>query len=307
VSTTSLKFLRNYEIGIQVSQDPTQDLLVVQPPLTLVFDITKDYLSSSSSATFQLYNLKALNRNQIRRNINDVLDVRTIALKAGYGNNIAVCFNGMMQQAFSYRDGVDDITQIEAMDWSFAFISPDADYSGSFAAGTTQQQVLSDIISKALPNVQVGTIGNGYSQKFNRPTSHAGMSKDLLMQYTGGQGTSGFFIDNGVANIVGKTEALAAKGIGTINTNFGLLNKPIQEASVLHFDMLFEPRLLMAQAINLVSVTEPQLNGQYKVISIKHHGMISDAVCGEAITTVGLYSPTFPPTNDSFTIIGLDT
>lgn len=306
MTTTTVKFGRNYQLGAQVSQDPTRDLLIIQPPFTLEFDISKDYLSSSSSGTLRLYNLNALHRSQLRRNINDVLDVRKITLKAGYGNNMAVVFDGMIQQAFSTREGVNDITQIEAMDWSFAFISPDADYSSAVAAGTTQQQVLEDIITRALPNVSIGAVGNGYTTAFKRDTSVSGMSKDLLMQYTGGQGTSGFFIDNGVANIVGKTEALAAKGIGTINTNSGLLNKPIQEASILHFDMLFEPRLLMAQAINLVSVTEPQLSGQYKVISIKHHGMISDAVCGDAITTVGLYSPTFPPTNDTFTIIGVD-
>jgi hypothetical protein len=50
-------------------------------------------------------------------------------------------------------------------------------------------------------------------------------------------------------------------------------------------------------------MTEPQLNGQYKVVSIKHQGTISDAVCGDAITTVGLFNPTFPPTDNAFTII----
>jgi hypothetical protein len=81
------------------------------------------------------------------------------------------------------------------------------------------------------------------------------------------------------------------------------LGKPYQEAGILHFSMLFEPRLKIAQAINLVSMTEPQLNGQYKVVSIKHQGTISDAVCGDAITTVGLFNPTFPPTDNAFTII----
>jgi len=303
-ATTSIKFGRNYQMAIQVSADATQPMLVVKPPFTLIFDINKDCLSSSSTGSFQLLNLSALNRNQIRQNINDYLNVRKIILKAGYGNNLSVIFNGMIQQAFSTRDGVDNTTQIQAADWSFAFISPDSDYIGAPAAtGTTQKQLLTNIIDKALPNVTVGAIGAGYDGKFKRDTSHSGMAKDLIQQYTGGSGTSGFFIDNGVANILGQNEVIAAQGIQVINTNSGLLNKPVQEANILHFDMLFEPRLLMAQIVTLQSVTEPQLNGTYKVVSLKHHGMISDAVCGDAITSVGLFSPFFPPQNNQFQIV----
>ena len=311
MSYANTKFIRDYELTIEIPPEstvlgpalPPSSFLTIQPPFTLVFDINKDCLSSSSTATFQLYNLGAVNRNQIRKNVNDFLSVRQVVLKAGYVGNTATVFNGMMQQAFSVRDGVDVVTQIEGADWSFAFISPDSDYYGTpVAAGTTKKQLLANVMSK-MPNISVGAIGNGYEGSFKRTTSHAGMSKDIIQLYTGGQGTSGLFIDNGVANILGQNEAISVQGIATINTNSGLLNKPVQEANILDFEMLFEPRLLMGQVINLESVTEPQLSGQYKVVSIKHHGMISDAVCGDAITSVGLFSPNFPPQPNQFAII----
>ena len=300
---TTTKFIRNYKMSIQVSEDVTAPYLIIQPPFTLEFSINKDCLSSSSTGSFQIYNLSATHRNQVRKNINDFLTVRKIILQAGYGNNLSVIFNGMIQQAFSRRDGVDAITQIEAADWSFAFISPDSDYYGAPGSSSTQKQLLTNVINKALPSVTTGAIGQGYDVPFGRETSHADSAKNIIQQYTGGSGTSAFFIDNGVANILGQNEAIQAQGIQTINADTGLLGKPIQEANILNFEMIFEPRLLMAQVINLESVTEPQLSGQYKVISIKHHGMISDAVCGDAITSVGLFSPHFPPQNNQFQII----
>lgn len=89
------KFIRDYALSVQVQQAPSDiivpltgsALLTITPPFTLEFDINKDYLSSSSTATFRLYNLNALHRSQIRRNINDVLDIRQVSLKAGYVNS----------------------------------------------------------------------------------------------------------------------------------------------------------------------------------------------------------------------------
>jgi hypothetical protein len=303
-TTLTRKFIRNYQVSIQVVDDESQPRLLIQPPFTIEFEINKEYMSSSGSGTFRIYNLKQLSRKQIRRNYNDYLKQRNMVFKAGYGDSTPVVFNGAIQHAYDTREGTNDITQIEATDWSYAFISPDADYAGSATTGMTQKQLLQNVINTSLPGIKLGQIGAGYDQKFMRDTPVSGSSKDILQQYTGGSGTSGFFIDNGVANIVGQTEALAAQGIDTIDTNTGLLNRPLQEANILHFDMLFEPRLLMAQIINLVSVTEPQLSGQYKVVSIHHHGMISDAVCGDAITSVGLYSPQFGSINQ-FTVLGV--
>jgi hypothetical protein len=298
------KFIRDYQLTVQVPA-PSEDYVVIKPPFTLMFDITKDCLSSSSSASFQIYNLSPLRRSQIRKNINDFLSVRTVILQAGYVDNTAIVFNGIMQQAFSVRDGIDVVTQIEGTDWSFAFISPDSDYYGDpVPTGTTQKDIVTNMMSKALPRVTIGSIGNvGNGAAVKRTTSFSGMAKELIQQHTGGTGTSGFFIDDGVANILGQNECRPAKGVSIINSNSGLLGKPVQEANILDFEMLFEPRLLMGQIIHLDSVTEPQLSGDYKVVSIKHHGMISDAVCGDAITGVGLFSPHFPPQQNQFHIV----
>jgi hypothetical protein len=83
---------------------------------------------------------------------------------------------------------------------------------------------------------------------------------------------------------------LPANGITQIDASTGLLVTPVREQSILHFSMMFEPRIQMAQEIILVS-REAALSGIYKVISLHHSGIISPTVGGELITEVGLYAP----------------
>jgi len=53
-------------------------------------------------------------------------------------------------------------------------------------------------------------------------------------------------------------------------------------------DILFEPRLQIGQVVELNSNFFKKLNGQYKIIGIRHSGTISDAVAGRCKTTVEL-------------------
>jgi len=54
--------------------------------------------------------------------------------------------------------------------------------------------------------------------------------------------------------------------------------------------MIFEPRLIVGQLVSIESVTAPQYNKRYKVVSLRHQGMISDSVSGQAVTTVGCFT-----------------
>ena len=63
----------------------------------------------------------------------------------------------------------------------------------------------------------------------------------------------------------------------------GILQTPRHELNRLFVKTLFEPAVQeLSQNIQLTSTILPQFNGTYKVLSIKHQGMISAAVCGRA-------------------------
>ena len=272
------KFGRAYTLQVGTANGQT---ITIQLPFTVEFDITRNTLTSANVCSIRIYNLSANHRNQIRFNIMDTGDYRPVTLQAGYGQNLATIFNGSITQAWSVREGTNFITTIESFDGGYAFNNGLT--NTTFPSGTSQTTIIKTLAG-SLPNVAVGSVGN-YPGSIGRGNAVSGNTMDILRDLTGG----GVFIDNGKVNCLGDSECLPANGIAVIDSSSGLLGTPIREQTILNFDMLFEPRLVVGQQIQLNSSTGANFNGFYKVISVKHRGMISGAVCGDAITTVGLF------------------
>ena len=55
----------------------------------------------------------------------------------------------------------------------------------------------------------------------------------------------------------------------------------------LFFDVLFEPKLQVGDIVRLKSTTMSNFDGDYRINSLHHKGVISDVVGDQAITTVG--------------------
>lgn len=252
-------------------------MLVVKLPFTIEFDIIRNTLTSANVCKFRIYNLSLKNRNQLRFNISDYGQLRTVQFKGGYGNNLGICFQGNVSQAWSVREGVNFITQIECYDGGFAFVNGQTD--AQFPAGATNQGVIANLAG-SLPGVDVGAIGS-YPGTLQRGASFSGTTTDHLRDLTGG----GFFIDNGKANALGTNEYIQRGAVLTIDSKAGLLGTPVLEQTIVHFDMLWEPRLHAGEQVFLSSITEQNFNGAYKITGVKHRGIISESVCGSVTTT----------------------
>lgn len=50
--------------------------------------------------------------------------------------------------------------------------------------------------------------------------------------------------------------------------------------------MIFEPRIVVGQVIEIQSRIAPMFNGQYKLYGLKHSGTISGAVAGDVTTEI---------------------
>jgi hypothetical protein len=269
------KYGRNYQLLVETASGST---LTISLPFTIEFDITRNTLTSANVAQIRVYNLSAVNRNQIRFNVSNYGHFQQVQLKAGYGTNLATIFTGNISQAWSLREGVNFITQIECYDGGFAFGNGITDLQ--LPAGTPQKVVIGTVMQD-LPQVSVGAIGD-YTGSTTRANSYSGNTANILGQLTGG----GFFIDNGKANAIGTNEYIPnPSGVLLINAKSGLLATPVLEQTIVRFDMLFEPNLVVGTLVNLQGVTEQNFNGLYKVTAVKHRGMISDAVCGSVVTT----------------------
>lgn len=256
------------------------EIINVEPPFTIEFDITRNILTSANVCSIRIFNLSQVHRNAILFNIMDSGDYRSVQLAAGYGTNLPIIFTGNITQAWSVREGVNFITSIECFDGGFAFAN--AQTNEVFPVNTTQRTML-ESLAVSLPNVSVGAIGS-FEGSLTRGVSLTGSTMDLLRELSGGAA----FIDNGKIHILGDSECLPGEML-VINSQSGLLGTPVREQTILNFDMLFEPRLTVGQQIQLDSSTGQNFNGFYKIISLKHRGTISPAVCGDAITSVGMF------------------
>lgn len=276
-----LKLGRNYKLVVERTDGNT---VTIQLPFTIEFDIHRNSLSSANVGSFRIYNLSPDNRNLIRKDQYDFDDIRRVSFFAGYGDKLSLAFQGNISQAWSVREGVDFITQIESYDGGFAFVNSIA--SNSFPRNTLESSVI-DSIARSMPGLQVGAIGD-YSGQLNRGNTYSGPSTQILTELTGG----GFFVDNGKIFCL-KPDECVDGDIPLINASSGLLNTPVKEQTYINFEMLFEPSLRVAQLIMLESQTADIFNGTHKVLSLVHRGVISDVVSGQAVTNVGLLPGTF--------------
>lgn len=271
------KFGRNYTLLIQ---DPTiGDFIEVKLPFTIEFDIQRSDLSQANVASIRVYNLSKNNRDRIRHDQWDIGVFQACQLKAGYGNTLATIFAGNIQQAWSFRENVNFITQIESLDNGFALANATA--NTEFISGTPLQTVV-ETLAGLIPNASIGAIGE-YTGNLSRGNSYSGNPCEILDALTGG----GFFVDNGKIFCLNDNEVTFG-AIQVINSQSGLLGTPLREFQYVNINILFEPRVSIGQKIRLESFTDSSFNGDYRIKSIHHKGMISQTVSGTAITSLGL-------------------
>lgn len=270
------KFMRNYRLTIEISNG---EPLVIKPPFTVEFDITRNNLSSLNVAQFRIYNLNAKNRNNLFFNSFNSTEYRTLVFQAGYGDNLPICFFGNITTAFSVREGTNFISQIECFDGGFGQVN------GAIQINWNAGDPVKVVILKALQqmnqsgNLKLGWIGP-FAGVMTRGGQFSGNGAAFLYDLMGGA----FYIDSGQANVLGTSHFIP--GVPALITGAtGLLQTPALELSTATFEMLFEPSLQISQLVQIASgTTNIFAGGAYKITGIKHQGIISDAVCGRAIT-----------------------
>jgi len=278
-----VKFDRQYLLRVQqrpqsiVELNP--DYREIKLPFTMEFDVQQNTLSSASTSSIRVYNLSDKVRALMRHDEQDYDLNQRVILQAGYGQNLSTIVDAYIYQAWSVREGTNFITQIECHDGGFAFVNGYMEQN--FTAGEPYLSIIESAIA-ALPGVSIGKIGN-FSGSLLRGNTYAGNPVDILNQITGGS----FFVSQGKAYCLKDNEAIQGQ-IEVINSKSGLLGTPVRQRSFVNIEMLFEPRLLMAQKVRLESSTGDSFNSDYKVVSLHHRGMISPTTSGNAITRVGL-------------------
>lgn len=299
-----VKFGRNYKLFVQKENG---DQLIVEPPFSMQFDVTRNILTSANICQIRLYNLGQKARDFLRFDYSNYSERVSIALRAGYGTNLPSIFTGNINQGWSVREETNFITTVECFDGGYAFVNGFVPANLGFPKNTEWETIYRTLISY-LVGVSVGAIGPKFTigddgspltiTRYYAPDPNKPIV-DILQELTG----RAFFIDNGRAYILSNSEVLSSLlGVQVVNSGSGLLSTPLRERNMVNLDLLFEPGVVIGQKLRLDSLTAQHLssagiadahttnvNGLYKVVSIKHRGMISESVCGDATTTLGLY------------------
>lgn len=287
------KFNRVYQLKIEADDQvrPASQVtpantkyVTIELPYTVEFEISRANLSSSQTATFRIYNLGLQTRNAIQKDAYQFI-FRAIQFRAGYespdGSFIPLIFNGTVKTAYSYRQGVDFITEIEAYDSAWAMSQGFSTLS--LPSGVTASQVVAQLAND-LPGLAGTPIIGDFPTATRRGSVYSGNTWGLIQQLTNNLAV----IDNGQLKAL-KLNEIFKGGLPLISPETGLLGSPKRTSSFIECEMIFEPRLTLCQIVELESVTNPQFNRFWKVVGIQHRGMISPAVAGSATTTATLW------------------
>jgi hypothetical protein len=290
VSSLSPKVGRCYYLLINPpGTNPSPFILKPGNDITMEFTVVRNTYGSSNESQIRLYNLAKETQGQLLKDAWNNTDNNPMILGVGYGGFAPIIFNGNMKYCWTVREGVDWITEIHGFDLG----NPQAkDFDGAtFPKGTPLQIVIKTLMGAFLQDNQaaptgltIGAIGN-FPGTLQRSETYSGNLFEILNQLTNG----GFSIDNGKIYALNLGESVAGADVPYIlSAGTGLLGTPVRQADKLVFDTILEPNLRLYQQVHLISQTAQNYTGFYRVIGLRHRGIVSPVTSGDAITTVEL-------------------
>ena len=273
-----MKFIRTYEVRIQ---PPTGSGITIKPPFTFTMDVNREASAQSNTGTFTFKNLGPSTRNRLTKDRYNTIDYWKIQVFAGYENgSVYELFRGNIAEAYSFKDGADWNTNIEAYDAGWAI--QNGHVSETVAGKTSLQDMVKTVIG-SMPELLTGVIGGDVSgaPALERGQVLLGPSVDVLADLVG---EDKIVIDMETVNILSADEVIGRGGVQVVDT---LLESPRRRETVLEAVTTFSPEIKMKRLVELRTVDE-RFSGQYAVIGIHHAATFSGAECGDARTTLTL-------------------
>lgn len=275
------KFQRSFRIEIDLGDG--SDTIIITPPMTVKFTVSRRYQSSLNTLQLSIYNLGKEFRRRIFKDFFDARNrnKKNIRFFAGY-KELSLMFEGSIWEAYSQRDGTDIITNIYAK--SGAWDIQQTQTYQTLEKGLSVKEILEYLIGEFI-DLKKGAVGDN-GEIVQRPVVLNGSTYELLKKYSDNK----VMIDNGRIYVLQDNEVIEGN-LNVISKDTGLLETPRRTEGIIQVLTLFEPRLLLNQKCSLVSEIEPIYNGEYKVIGLVHQGVISEAVNGACTTIADLLIP----------------
>ena len=285
-----LKFGRNFKTVFTIGhwdkttgQKQDDETITLEYPFSVNFTIDTGTYSSANNAQFQFFNLSPDTQSRLWL---DIFNIGTKYVKidfyAGYQNELPLLFSGYFTECTSMRaeGSTDWITTIQTIIGG-DFLQ-NSFINATYSKGTTTDNLLRYAIVDS--DLKLGYITKTIpSLKMNR--TFIGRTMELISQEFAGYSV---FLDNNELNIIAQNEVIPS-AVDTIDDSIGLLGSPKRANIFLELDTLFAPQYKLGQKVELNSKSMERfkdINGSYKIVSLKHQGMISPSVAGRLTTKI---------------------
>lgn len=258
--------------------------------LTIEFTINRKSWLSTQTGSFRIYGLRPETRDAIFKDAFAWTQFRAIQFFAGYQTFMPRIFNGTVLRAYSEKDGENVITVIDAFDGGGQMTNT---FSSLPANGSQTAATVITRLASSMVGIQGPPVVGDFPVANLRGEVQFGNTWGLIRQKSNGQAT----ITDGVVYVLQLNEGILGgqitdittiptdAAVPLINSDTGLLGAPRRTGIMVEWDMLFEPRLTMFQVVAIQSTFNRRFNGVYKVMGVRHHGVVSKAVLGDYQTT----------------------
>ncbi len=315
-----------HDIRLKELMNP--NYLVIRDPLTIEFNVTRfPYSASMCEAEIKIFNLNPASRHKIQKLRQLSLPFRVVEFRAGPVARIAAVSSeaaakpteegllgfvkessstrlpliakGYLFRAFSENDSTDVVTTI-IFQGNLELVA-----NAIYARGQIAKDVCgnADLLktyndrfgsNEYLPKIKYGDVAREKLGRIRLPDRYTPPSKNKYNIDTDFIDLAPAKVSIGIDNLdafVYHDDDFAPGGYDkVISIDTGLLSTPIIEENMIKLKMMFEPRIIMLQAIKLSSIIYRGLfdNKKFKVVGIAHMGMLSGAVSAHCTTELTL-------------------
>lgn len=293
-------FYRDYRLTVGIGNQA----VIIQPPITISFKGLETVDKKSlGKLSVSINGLKPSTRLQLLKSEDEEKYI-PVRLEVGYDGKLRQVFQGSVKSGAVKREGATHIVSLECEDGGH-------DYINAFTSRTVRgkDQVV-DSVLQDMPNTKKGSVTK--QQALIRPKVLVGSSSKILTDTLAPD--ESFFIKDERVHIL-KANEVTSGNIPVVNARSGLLNTPQatkisaqddggkkaktptnepdsdpagkkdtdsstlapQSKGQLVFDTKLNPMLRIGGLCALESVTNPALNGVYKIYQIETSGQNNGA------------------------------
>lgn len=235
-------------------------------PLRIVFDVTKNLLSSPNRGVIQITNMSSANRSKLRPGLN-------VALEVGYQGPLQLLFYGRLLTVKSERRISDVVTSLEIMDGDAAIST--IPFDKPYPANSQTSQVINDIITLlAVPTaatpkgITSGPVSGLPSSNYSNGYTAHGSVRDTLNEICGTAGLE-WSIQNNQMTIIPLNNHAGATG-RLISKDTGMVGTPTFDGKLLTVSCLCDPLLVPGQTVMVIG--QDGINGVFKIRGGKWQG-----------------------------------